>query len=250
MRRTTLEARKPASFHSRYTAPVPAPRPAPAKQPRTGRLFALFFAIAFALAACWALPSVQSALEDSFRIFGSGQQGAPSSSTEKSAWKRGTIPHLYQTDPAWANEAYAGSDVATAGCGPTCMTMVYAGLTGKTDYDPASMAAFSEANGFVDSGMTAWSFMTEGAAMLGLSAEELPADASVLTAALREGRPVIASVLPGDFTTVGHFIVIAGVDETGNLIVHDPNSPERSSRSWDAQDVLNQCANLWAYSAR
>ena len=112
------------------------------------------------------------------------------------------------------------------------------------------MAAFSEANGFVDSGMTAWSFMTEGAAMLGLSAEELPADASVLTAALREGRPVIASVLPGDFTTVGHFIVIAGVDEAGNLIVHDPNSPERSSRSWDVQDVLNQCANLWAYSAR
>lgn len=250
MRRTTLEARKPASFHSRYTAPVPAPRPAPAKQPRTGWLFALFFAIAFALAACWALPSVQSALEDGFRIFGSGQQGAPSSSTEKSAWKRGTIPRLYQTDPAWANEAYAGSDVAAAGCGPTCMTMVYAGLTGKTDYDPASMAAFSEANGFVDSGMTAWSLMTEGAAMLGLSAEELPADASVLTAALREGRPVIASVLPGDFTTVGHFIVIAGVDETGNLIVHDPNSPERSSRSWDVQDVLNQCANLWAYSAR
>ena len=71
MRRTTLEARKPASFHSRYTAPVPAPRPAPAKQPRTGWLFALFFAIAFALTACWALPSVQSALEDGFRIFGS-----------------------------------------------------------------------------------------------------------------------------------------------------------------------------------
>ena len=155
MRRTTLDARKPASFHSRYAAPVPAPRPAPAKQPRTGWLLALFFAIAFALAACWALPSVQSALEGSFRIFGPEQQGAPSSSTEKSAWKRGTIPHLYQTDPAWANETYAGSDVATAGCGPTCMTMVYAGLTGKTDYDPASMAAFSEANGFVDSGMTA-----------------------------------------------------------------------------------------------
>ncbi|MFR3274073.1 MAG: C39 family peptidase, partial [Slackia sp.] len=105
------------------------------------------------------------------------------------------------------------------------------GLTGKTDYDPASMAAFSEVNGFVDSGMTAWSFMTEGAAMLGLSAEELPADASVLTAALREGRPVIASVLPGDFTTVGHFIVIAGVDETGNLIVHDPNSPSAAAEA-------------------
>ena len=100
MRRTTLDARKPAPFRSRYAAPVPAPRPAPVKQPRTGWLFALFFAIAFALAACLALPSIQSTLEESFRIFGSGQQGAPSSSTEKSAWKRGTIPHLYQTDPA------------------------------------------------------------------------------------------------------------------------------------------------------
>ena len=86
--------------------------------------------------------------------------------------------------------------------------------------------------------------------MLGLSAEELPADANTLLSALREGRPVIASVRPGDFTTEGHFIVIAGIDEKGCLVVHDPNSPTRSAQAWDVQRILGQCANLWAYSAR
>ena len=55
-------------------------------------------------------------------------------------------------------------------------------------------------------------------------------------------------MLPGDFTTVGHFIVIAGVDSSGKLVVRDPNSAERSMQTWDAQTVLAQCANLWAYS--
>lgn len=130
------------------------------------------------------------------------------------------------------------------------MAMVYAGLTGKSDKDPAAMAAFSEQKGFVEAGMTSWAFMTEGAAQLGLAAEELPADADAVIAVLREGRPIIASVRPGDFTTEGHFIVLAGIDKDGGVIVHDPNSPERSARTWDARRIVDQCANLWSYRAR
>ena len=185
-----------------------------------------------------------------------GQGGVPvaagegvARSTPKSEWRRGTVPYLYQTDPAWVDEPYAGSDVAEAGCGPTALAMVYVSLTGRTDLDPAQMAAFSESEGHVADGMTAWTLMTDGAEKLGLTSRELPADAGIVRATLRQGMPVIASVRPGDFTTTGHFIVIAGVDENGDLVVHDPNSPERSGRTWDAQRVVNQCSNLWGFSA-
>lgn len=168
-------------------------------------------------------------------------------STPRDEWRAGEVPFLYQIDGAWADAPYAGSDVADAGCGPTSLTMVYVALTGNADYDPASMAAFSERAGFVEDGMTAWRLMTEGASSLGLSSHEVPADRSQLLAELSAGHPVICSVGPGDFTSKGHFIVLAGVADDGQLVVHDPNSPENSARTWDADRVLAQCRNLWAF---
>lgn len=74
-----------------------------------------------------------------------------------------------------------------------------------------------------------------------------PADAGRLAAELAEGHPVICSVRPGDFTDTGHFLVVAGVADNGELVIHDPNSPANSARTWDVQRVLAQCANLWAF---
>lgn len=173
--------------------------------------------------------------------------GSEAASTPRDQWRAGQVPFLYQIDPAWSAAPYAGSDVETAGCGPTSLAMVYIALTGKTNYDPESMAAFSEQNGYVESGMTAWRFMTDGAAALGLSSHEVPADAGRLRAELAAGRPVICSVGPGDFTETGHFIVLAGLADDGQLVVRDPNSPSNSARVWDVDRVLGQCRNIWAF---
>lgn len=170
-------------------------------------------------------------------------------STPRAEWKRDSAPFLYQIDRQWADEPYAGGTVRENGCGPTALSMVYVALTGRTDLDPAAMAAFSERNGYVTDGMTAWALMSDGAAQLGLSSRELPASADAVTDALTAGQPVICSVRPGDFTSTGHFIVLAGVDENGQLIVHDPNSSARSNVHWDIDRVLSQCANLWAFTA-
>ena len=168
-------------------------------------------------------------------------------STPRDEWRGGHLPFLYQTDPQYRDAPYAGTTVREAGCGPTSLAMVYIALTGKTDKDPAAMAAFSEAGGYVEGGLTAWRLMTDGAAELGLSSHEVPADAGRLAAELAEGHPVICSVRPGDFTDTGHFLVVAGVADNGELVIHDPNSPANSARTWDVQRVLAQCANLWAF---
>ena len=175
--------------------------------------------------------------------------GLAPSSTPVSAWRVGEVPELYQIDPAWADEPYAGGTVGENGCGPTCLTMAYVALTGHTDMDPVAMASFSEREGYTVDGMTAWALMTEGAQTLGLASEELPANAASIRAALEAGQVIIASVRPGDFTTTGHFIVLAGIAANGELEIRDPNSAERTHETWSIDRVLGQCANLWALSA-
>lgn len=176
-------------------------------------------------------------------FMGDGQASMTSTPVEQ--WRAGEMPHLYQVDPAWADEPYAGATVGESGCGPTCLSMAYVYLTGKTDLTPPEMAAFSERNGYVENGMTAWRLITEGSALLGLRAEELPASEGVVAGVLDAGYPVICSMGPGDFTTVGHFIVLCGRDENGDARVYDPNSPERSAQGWPIETVLGQALNLW-----
>lgn len=169
-------------------------------------------------------------------------------STPEGQWKKGEMPYLYQTDEAWGGKPYAGDTVSESGCGPTCMTMAYIYLTGNRDYDPAKMAAFAERGGYVDSGMTSWLFMTDGAARLGLSSSELPNDAGSVRQAIESGHPVIASVSKGDFTTTGHFIVLCGIASDGEVLIRDPNSADRSAKSWNLERVLAQSRNLWELS--
>ncbi len=175
--------------------------------------------------------------------------GLAPSSTPVAEWHAGEVPELYQIDPVWADEPYAGGTVGENGCGPTCLTMAYVALTGHTDMDPASMAAFSEHEGYTVDGMTAWALMTKGAQTFGLTSEELPANAASIRAALEAGQVIIVSVRPGDFTTTGHFIVLAGIAANGELEIRDPNSAERTHETWSIDRVLGQCANLWALRA-
>jgi hypothetical protein len=58
---------------------------------------------------------------------------------------------------------------------------------------------------------------------------------------------VICSLAPGDFTTEGHFIVIASQTEDGLLDIRDPNSEERSKRQWEAEYIASQSACAWAF---
>ena len=60
----------------------------------------------------------------------------PLQSTPVVEWEKGSVPYLYQTDPAWAAEPYAGGTVEENGCGPTCLAMVHIDLTGRKDLDP------------------------------------------------------------------------------------------------------------------
>lgn len=170
-------------------------------------------------------------------------------STPREEWDAGSLPYLYQTDPAWSSKPYAGGTVARNGCGPTCLTMIYVYLTGNTDMTPADMCALADAHGFAPTGATEHAFMTDGAALLGITGTAVnPQQTSEVASALRAGEPVVCAVRPGDFTPNGHFIILYGIDDANMVSVHDPNSSYRSAQKWGLQRVLSQTAVCWTFS--
>lgn len=159
------------------------------------------------------------------------------------------IPLFLQWDERWGYEYYGDDFLAVNGCGPTCLSMVYSGLTGESLWNPLDVAKMAEEEGYYLEGVgSLWALMEMGAEELGLTVEKIVFDEAHIREALSEGCPIICSMYPGDFTTEGHFIVLAGLDEEGEIIVRDPNSRLRSDKSWELQELIPQIRNLWGYS--
>lgn len=162
---------------------------------------------------------------------------------------QGEIPLFLQWDERWGYEIYGNDFLAVTGCGPTCLSMIKCGLTGDTQWNPYQVASFSDQSGYYVPGAgSSWDLMESGAASLGLQVHNITLSAEEITSALQSGMPIICSMRPGDFTTSGHFIVLAGVDEKGKIIVRDPNSRKNSKKTWNIDTLIPQIKGLWAYS--
>lgn len=161
----------------------------------------------------------------------------------------GEIPHFLQWDERWGYEIYGSDFLAITGCGPTCLSMVTCGLRGDLQWNPYAVACMAQEQGYyVDGVGSAWDLMDGGAQSLGLEVHNIGLDAESIRESLSAGMPVICTMGPGDFTTTGHFIVLAGLDSDGKIKVLDPNSIKNSERTWDLDDLIPQIKNLWAYS--
>lgn len=160
-----------------------------------------------------------------------------------------SIPLLLQWDERWGYQDYGSSSVAVSGCAPTSLAMAAAYLTGDSTVTPYRVAQYAAEHGYYVPGQgTSWSLFSEGAAAFGVHCLQLSLDKAQIDAALDAGQPVVCSMLPGDFTTEGHFIVLAGRASNGEYEVRDPNSVKRSEKTWSYDRLSGQIAALWACS--
>ena len=161
--------------------------------------------------------------------------------------RKGQIPRLIQWDERWGYAKYSDNIIAINGCGPTALAMVAAGLTGDNTITPYKVAKYAAKNGYYVEGTgSSWSLMTEGSEHFGVQGSELVLEQNIIFSELENGHLIICSMGPGDFTTTGHFIVLAGAKD-GKIQVNDPNSKKRS-KLWDYDRLEHQINNLWVFT--
>ena len=156
------------------------------------------------------------------------------------------FPLLLQWDKRWGYIPYGDNVIGLSGCAPTCLSMVIVGLTGNKDATPDAIAQYAMDNGYyVDGVGTAWSLMT-AVGSYGVIGQETTLSEDNIYNELENGNPIICSMRPGDFTSVGHFIVLTGMED-GKIRVNDPNSLTRSRQLWDYDTLSYQISNLWVF---
>lgn len=156
------------------------------------------------------------------------------------------FPLFLQWDPRWGYAQYGdGSNIGLSGCGPTCLSMALYYLTGNEELTPDKIAQYSMDNGYYVPGSgTAWALLQDVPKLYGLEVSQPKATEWTLKNAIDQGKVIICSMSPGDFTAAGHFIVIYGYDREG-FLVNDPNCVARSRKSWSFQSLGRQIKNTW-----
>lgn len=163
----------------------------------------------------------------------------------------GEIPHLFQWDTRWGYYLYGGDRVedllGLSGCGPTALSMVIIGMTGNTSWNPAAVAEYAAEAGYVtENDGTAWALMSEGSSHFGLQAQDVALWEDTMIQAL-EDSPLICALGPGDFTQVGHYIVITAYED-GAFRILDPNSKANSEKSWTYKALEPQIKAIWSFT--
>ena len=157
------------------------------------------------------------------------------------------IVYYQQNDEHWGEMKYGSDKIGTHGCGPTAMAMVVSSLT-ETAMDPSQMSQWAVKKGHWARGSGSYLSIVIGTATaFGLQAESFPLRSpDALREVLMSGNRWVALVGPGHFTQKGHFIILRGVTLSGDILVADPSSLERSLTSWDPQLILDELSKSTA----
>lgn len=151
----------------------------------------------------------------------------------------GEIPVVYynQADPAWGSHYYdtrskKTQTISGGGCGPTSLAIVYSSLTDKT-MDPDAMARFAMENGYCAAPQGSYrSLFTKGAQQLGLTCYYSGSDLHEALPYLSKNCLVVSLMGKGIFCDGGHFVVIRGITDEGNILVADCWNKENNSKEF------------------
>lgn len=176
-----------------------------------------------------------------------GGRKRPSDTGLSDLEKSQEYPLFLQWDPRWGYVSYGDDNIGLSGCGPTCLSMAMYYLLGDESITPETVAEYSMKNDHYVMGTgTAWALLEEYPAVCGVSVEQPSTSEDRMKRALDDGGVIICSMGPGDFTAVGHFVVIYGYDSKG-FFVNDSNCVARSREKWDYERLEGQIKHMWIY---
>lgn len=160
------------------------------------------------------------------------------------------VPLYLQYKGNWSKVSYGNGSIKNNGCAPTCLAMVLSYMR-QEEILPSDVVSWCGNRYYVNGTGTSWEIFDAVESSWGIKCTSIGKNQTVLIQALREGKPVIASMGPGTFTKGGHFIVLSGITMDGKITVKDPNDnafKNHVGKEFDMNLILRECKNLWVCS--
>lgn len=162
------------------------------------------------------------------------------------------FPFLLQGDARWGKTPYtitgsAKQTISSSACGPTSMAMVARSF--GYPVTPMDTAQYALDNGYrtANSG-TGWGFFGSIAKNKYSLETKEHATAKSAIEELNKGNPVIASMGPSTFTKGGHYIVLSGTNNNGEILVNDPASTKRTNVAWTPEIFSKEGKHFWSFT--
>lgn len=159
------------------------------------------------------------------------------------------MPLYLQYSGSWADVPYGNGTIRAKGCAPTCLAMVLSYMKQQTIL-PSDIVAWTGNRYYVNGAGSSWDIFPAVASNWGVSCRSLGHSQSNMMAALSAGKPVIASMGPGEFTKGGHFIVLTGLTADGKITVNDPNDSAKKNhkgRSFEVSQIMRESKAFWSF---
>ena len=170
--------------------------------------------------------------------------------TESDLAGDGEIPLFMQWDTRWGYMEYIGGPMGTKGCCPTCLSMLYAGFSGRCDMSPYIVSRLATESGLcgAEDG-TYGEFVGYFAQRVGLEYAEV-VDFDAACACLNDDWALVCNLGTGEFTDVGHYVIVTGwADDDGGVHVNDPYNSTVDAQTWPLATIYFECNSVYALRA-
>lgn len=148
-------------------------------------------------------------------------------------------PIIYFNQRDYPNYPYSSyGTISSHGCGPTSMAIVVSSFT-KQSISPITTTEWACSNGYCFSNGSAHSLICGQANYYGLDCHQTTDNQEIVNSLASGNSLVVVLANEGEFTDGGHFLVLTGVDSSGNISIADPASPEKTKNTYTLDFLLD-----------